>query len=271
MTFFWQEFFHLSTLAIIWVTGLMLLLWLIHLPLKNAAIVDAGWAAGIGLCAGLYWWYGPGYSGRRLLIALMVVIWSGRLALHLLFNRILFHPEEGRYVELRRKWGSGIEWKFLIFYMAQGITCVLLSLPVLLACLDDTFGLRPVEQFAALLWVFAKSGETIADIQLNRFKQNPANKGQVCRDGLWSWSRHPNYFFEWLIWVSYALFAIACPFGWMGILSPVLILHFVLNVTGIPPTEEQALRSRGEAYAKYQREVSAFFPLPPKSTPEPEL
>jgi steroid 5-alpha reductase family enzyme len=264
MNFFWSEFLNLSTLAMSCVAGLMLLLWLLHFPLRNAAIVDAGWAAGIGLCAGIYCWYGPGYTPRRWLIALMVVFWAIRLASHLLFNRILGHPEEGRYVELRRQWGSGIAWKFLLFYLAQGVTCVVLSLPFLIACLNDNPNLQPLEKFAALLWVIAKSGETLADLQLDRFKKDPNHRGKVCRDGLWAWSRHPNYFFEWLIWVSYAVYALASPWGWIGLLSPALILHFVLNVTGIPPTEEQALRSRGEAYARYQKEVSAFFPLPPK-------
>ena len=101
-------------------------------------------------------------------------------------------------------------------------------------------------------------------IDLPNFKADPANKGAVCRVGLWGWSRHPNYFFEWLIWVSFAVFALGSPWGWVGICCPILMLYFLLRVTGIPATEAHAVRSRGEAYRQYQREVSAFVPRAPK-------
>ena len=103
-----------------------------------------------------------------------------------------------------------------------------------------------------------------ADAQLHRFKQDPANKGKTCQVGLWHYSRHPNFFFEWLIWVSYALYAMGSPSGAWGWLSPALMLYFVTKVTGIPATEAQALRSRGDEYRKYQQTTSAFFPWPPK-------
>jgi steroid 5-alpha reductase family enzyme len=265
MTPFWQEFLDLSTMALLIVCAWMTLLWLIHLPLKNAAIVDMGWAFGIGMAAAYYAWNGSGAFPRKWLIVLMVGFWALRLGGHLLFNRIAGQPEEGRYQELRRKWGSNIAMKFLLFYQVQAVSCVVLALPILLACMDSWPDLRWNEKAAAVLWVAAMSGEAIADAQLNRFRGKAENHGKVCREGLWAWSRHPNYFFEWLIWVSYALFAIQSPWGFLGLLAPGLILHFVLNVTGIPPTEEQAVRSKGEAYKKYQREVSAFVPLPPRT------
>jgi len=106
-------------------------------------------------------------------------------------------------------------------------------------------------------------GEGIADAQLRRFKADPANRGLVCRVGLWGWSRHPNYFFDWLIWCAFVLLALGSPWGWVTVVSPALMLYFLLRVTGIPATEAHALRSRGAAYVQYQREVSAFVPLPP--------
>jgi steroid 5-alpha reductase family enzyme len=264
MTPYWQQFLDLSTMALLLVCAWMLLLWLLHLPLRNASIVDAGWTFGIGGVGIYYAWSGPGAFPRKFLLALMVGFWAARLGLHLLFNRIVGHPEEGRYQELRRKWGGNPALKFLLFFQMQAVSCVVLAVPLLLACMDDWPELRWTEKAAALLWVLAMSGEAIADMQLNRFKGNQENRGKVCREGLWAWSRHPNYFFEWLIWLSYALYAVQSPWGWLGFLAPALMLHFVLNVTGIPPTEEQAVRSKGEAYRAYQREVSAFVPLPPK-------
>ena len=112
-------------------------------------------------------------------------------------------------------------------------------------------------------------GESIADQQLQRWKRDPANRGRTCRRGLWAWSRHPNYFFEWMIWCGFACLALAASGGWLGWIAPALLLFSILKVTGIPPTEAQAVRSRGEDYRRYQREVSAFFPLPPRGADSP--
>ena len=114
------------------------------------------------------------------------------------------------------------------------------------------------------LWFVAVAGEALADAQLAAFKRNPANRGGVCAVGLWRYSRHPNYFFECLIWVSYALFAFGSPGGWLALIGPAAILYLLLRVTGIPLTEEQSLRSRGEAYRRYQETTSAFLPWFPK-------
>ena len=114
------------------------------------------------------------------------------------------------------------------------------------------------------------AGEAAADAQLNKFKSDPSNKGRTCQVGLWRYSRHPNYFFEWLIWVAFALFALASPGGCWGLLSPALILYFVLRVTGIPATEAQAIRTRGEEYRRYQQTTSAFVPWFPKKIPHAE-
>ena len=122
----------------------------------------------------------------------------------------------------------------------------------------------PADQAALALFVLSLLGETLADAQLAAFKRNPANKGKVCDRGLWSVSRHPNYFFVWLTWVSFALFALPATWGWLGLIAPAAILYLLLFVTGIPLTEEQSIRSRGDAYRAYQRRVSAFVPWFPK-------
>jgi steroid 5-alpha reductase family enzyme len=252
----------LHTLAIgaLSVCGLMLLLWLIHLPLRNAAIVDAGWAGGLALLGVIYSSIGGGYPVRAVLIATMASLWGFRLAIFLLFTRVIGHPEEGRYVQLRRDWGGNMALKFLVFFQFQALLCMLLSVPFLLAALNPQPRLSVVEYAATALWLIAWIGELVADSQLHGFKSNPANRGTTCRAGLWKYSRHPNYFFEWLIWVAFALFAMGSPYGYLALFAPALMLFFLFRLTGIPATEAQALRSKGEDYRQYQRTTSVFVP-----------
>jgi steroid 5-alpha reductase family enzyme len=250
------------------VAALMLLLWLIHLRTGNAAIVDAGWAGGLALLGVLYAALGGGYWLRSALIGAMSAIWGLRLAIYLLATRIIGHPEEGRYQEMRRQWKTNIPLKFLLFYEFQALLCVVLALPFLIASRNPDVGISVMEWTAVALWVVAMVGEDTADAQLSKFKSDPSNKGRTCQAGLWRYSRHPNYFFEFLIWVAFALFALNSPGGFWGLLSPALILYFVLRVTGIPATEAQAIRTRGEEYRRYQRTTSAFVPWFPKTIPQ---
>ncbi len=242
------------------VAVLMFILWLLHFPLRNAAIVDVGWAMGLALLAMLYAVHGVGYWRRTVFLASMVLLWGLRLGFHLLFTRVNGQPEEGRYVELRRKWGSHIGLKFLLFFEAQALLCGVLSLPFVLAMHDPSTGPPEFENWGLGIWVVAFLGEMIADLQLKRFKLNPQNKVRVCNIGLWRYSRHPNYFFEFFIWVSFAIVALPAQYGYLGLISPALILYLLFRVKGIPAAEEQAIRSKGEAYRKYQRSTSAFIP-----------
>jgi len=242
------------------VAALMLLLWLVHLRTGNAAIVDAGWAGGLAMLGILYSVLGGGYWLRSAIIATMCGIWGFRLAIYLLSTRIIGHPEEGRYQELRRQWKTNLPLKFLAFFQFQALLCVVLSVPFLMAVRNPDPGISMLEWAAVALWTVAMAGEAAADWQLSHFKSDPSNKGRICQAGLWRYSRHPNYFFEWLIWIAFALFAFGSPGGYWGTLSPALILYFLLRITGIPATEAQAVRTRGEEYRRYQRTTSAFVP-----------
>jgi steroid 5-alpha reductase family enzyme len=246
------------------VCGLMLLLWVIHLPLRNAAIVDAGWAGGLALLAVIDATLGGGYPVRAVAIASMAALWGLRLGLYLLFTRVIGQPEEGRYVQLRREWGGNISFKFLLFFEFQAVLCVVLSLPFLLGTINRRPALSIVEYVAMALWLVAWIGESTADFQLMHFKSNSVNQGRICQAGLWKYSRHPNYFFESLIWVAFALFAMGSPYGYLALIAPILIFYFLFRVTGIPATEAQALRSKGESYREYQRTTSAFVPWFPR-------
>lgn len=253
-----------DTLAVV---TLMLVLWVIHLLIDNAAIVDAGWAGGLVLVAGID--AAASRTAPALLLATMVSVWGLRLALYLLLTRVIGHPEEGRYRELRSQWKTNIPLKFLAFFEFQALLCVLISGPVLLTAVDPASTVTNVQRAAAALWLISLTGEITADAQLAGFKSRPQNRGRVCDAGLWKYSRHPNYFFESLIWIAYALFAINSPWGWLGLLSPALILYFLLRVTGIPATEAQALRSKGDTYRHYQETTSMFIPWFPRKHAEP--
>ena len=243
---------------------LMLVLWAIHFPLHNAAIVDAGWAGGLAILALIYGFAADGWPARRILIAAMGALWGFRLCIYLLRARVIGQPEEGRYVEIRRKWKTNIGAKFLAFFEFQAILCLVLSAPYYLAATDPAEGFSWIEIAGAVVWAIGIGGESIADRQLAAFKKKPTSRGKTCRDGLWRYSRHPNYFFEWLIWVGFALVGLPAHYGWIGFLSPALILYFLLRVTGIPATEEQALRTKGDDYRDYQRTTSVFVPWFPK-------
>jgi steroid 5-alpha reductase family enzyme len=244
--------------------GLMALFALVYLlarRLDNYGVVDIAWSYALGAAAVAYALLGPGWPVRRALIAALAAIWSLRLGTHLLVRVSRHHPEEdSRYVQLRRDWAGSFALKMAGFFQLQALSVAALALPFLLACLNPAPALHPLELAGAALWLVALTGEALADAQLAAFRRSPANRGKVCAVGLWRYSRHPNYFFEWLIWVAYFVFACASPWGWAGIFSPACILWFLLAVTGIPMAEKQSLRSKGEAYRRYQRSTSAFVP-----------
>jgi steroid 5-alpha reductase family enzyme len=242
------------------VAAMMFALWLIHLLIRNAAIVDVGWATALATLAIFYAVEGPGYSARKWAIAAMAGFWGLRLAVYLFFSRVVGKPEEGRYIQLRKEWKTHLPLRFLFFFEFQALLTVLLSLPFLLASLNTAAPLRTLEKIGAAIWLVSICGEAVADYQLNRFRKNPANGGKTYRGGLWAYSRHPNYFFEWMIWVGYAVFAVGSPWGWLGLISPALMLYFLLSSTGIAATEAQALRTRGPEYRAYQRTTSTFIP-----------
>jgi steroid 5-alpha reductase family enzyme len=255
---------HLALVGGVIVLALMFLLWLIALRIDNFALVDVGWASGIAILALTYAELGNGNLPRVLLIAGLACVWGARLGGYLLFARVIGQPEEGRYVQLRKDWKTHIPAKFLAFFEFQALLCVLLSGPFLFPAMNAAPALSWIEYCGCVIALIGIIGETVADAQVDAFKKNPANRGRTCRAGLWKVSRHPNYFFEWIVWMGFAVFALASPHGYIAFLSPALILYFLLRVTGIPATEAQAIRSKGDDYREYQRTTSAFIPWFPK-------
>ncbi len=246
----------LAVLAVV-----MALVWLAAARLQNAGIVDVAWSYNFSLVAVLYAAHLPGFPTRRLLVVVMAVLWSARLGTYLYRRVMSHHPvEDGRYQDLRRRWAPHADRRFFWFFQVQGALNVVLSLPFLIAARNPEPRIHPAEWTGVALWAMALAGESLADRQLDRFCRDPANRGRTCRVGLWRYSRHPNYFFEWLVWVAFFVFAFPSPGGPATVYCPLLMLFFLFRVTGIPATEAQALRTRGEEYREYQRTTSAFVP-----------
>jgi steroid 5-alpha reductase family enzyme len=244
------------------VAALMAAIWLWHLRLRNVGVVDVGWAASVTLLACLYAFLGSGLALRRIVIATMVAVWGTRLCLYLLRDRVRGRPEDPRYADLRARDSWAAAGSFFPFFQAQAVLAVILSLPALLAAFNPAPQLSALERSAVVLWAVALAGEAIADRQLEVFKATTTARGKTFQGGLWRYSRHPNYFFEWLVWVAYATFALASPWGPLALVCPAIMLYLLFRVTGIPATEAQALRSRGDDYRRYQQTTSAFVPWP---------
>ncbi len=238
--------------------------WWLQRRLQDAGWVDVVWTFSLGL-AGVVAVLATGQGARAWLVAALVAAWALRLGLYIL-GRTRGGPEDSRYNHFRREWGAAFQQRMFGFLMIQAAAAALLLLPMVLAAASP----RPLgwpDALAVLVLAVAVLGEGAADAQLGRFRANPANHGKVCDAGLWAWSRHPNYFFEWLHWLAYPLFALGADYGWLALLGPGFMYWLLVHVSGIPPLEAQMLRSRGDAYRAYQRRVSAFIPLPPENTP----
>lgn len=252
----------ISTVISAWLIVFLLfsLLWCVQWIRKEADIVDAGWAYGIGIVALYYASVVDGFPPRKWLVGTLAALWAFRLGSYLLLNRVLRSGEDGRYKSLRDKWGANAQRNFFIFFQAQGLLVVILTLPFLAIMSNPVPMFTLGEVVGAMIWTFAVGGEAVADAQLAAFRARPENRGRTCQEGLWRFSRHPNYFFEWLHWISYIFFAYGTGYGWLAVMSAALIFYLILFVTGIPPTEARALESRGEQYREYQRTTSAFLP-----------
>lgn len=254
----------LDVLALIWALAAVMMLagWVWQQRRRNAGIVDVLWASGLAASAVLCAALGNGAPGPRLLLALAGGIWGTRLAWHL-WHRVCREPEDGRYAYLRGLWSD--HWaRWLALFQLQAVLVALFSVPYVIVASNPST--RPGWlASASLIWLGAIAGESWADQQLARFRADPANRGRTCREGLWRYSRHPNYFFEALQWLSYPLLAVGAP-GWeLAWLGPVAMFLFLRFLSGIPFTEAQALRTRGEDYRDYQRRTSMLIPWPPRS------
>ncbi|KAB2644133.1 MAG: DUF1295 domain-containing protein [Verrucomicrobia bacterium] len=256
---------------IIIATGALIILfslaWLWARFCHNYSLVDAFWAGGLAI-TGLFFLYSTGsWNFKKGAIAFLFACWSLRLTCHLTYRIAKAHPEEDRrYIALRNAWKKKEALYSFLFFQAQALSVVFLTLPFFFIGMNYNPHWDLAAISGSLLLIIGILGEALADHQLASFKKNPRTSSEVCQKGLWHYSRHPNYFFEMVIWLSFYMIACGSPFGWITFYAPITIIFLLLKVTGIPPAEASSLRSKGEAYARYQNITSILIPWFPKKS-----
>ncbi len=241
---------------------LMIFVWLISLYTKNAGVVDVFWGMGIIVFTWNMAISVDGFLTRKLFLLYIVSLWGTRLSWHILIRLRREKEEDARYQLMRQTWKANPAFNFFLFFQFQAILQAILAFPFYFVLKNTDPNFDILEWLGLAVWLLGVCGETVSDAQLKQFKSNPNNKGRVCDVGLWYYSRHPNYFFEWVIWVGFFIFMLGSPYGFIGIISPLLMLFLLLKVSGVPLAEEQSLKSRGDLYRAYQKSTSVFIPLP---------
>ncbi len=241
-------------------------LWALQLRVRNVSIADVGWCAGLISVVLWYATQATGETERKVLVAVLALLYAGRLGLYVLFNRVIGKKEDARYRRLREQWGASEGVRMFGYFHLQALAVAAFSLPFLVLIQNPRPPFVLIELIGLLIWIVAVFGEAMADWQLAQFRSRAWNRDRVCRDGLWRYSRHPNYFFEWLHWWAYVVMGVSTSDWLLTWIGPVVMGWALLRVTGIPWAERQALVSRGEDYREYQRTTNAFFPWFPRGS-----
>jgi steroid 5-alpha reductase family enzyme len=257
----------LTTLLIC--VALFSLIWLIHVRMADASIVDYVWSPGFAVIALATALMAGAWGGHQILVIALVCLWAARLASHLIARHQRAGSEDPRYAAMRVDAGPNWWWQnlFIVFWL-QAVLQWLIASPIHAALLFD----RPdpaMPLFAAgvALFIFGFFIEAIADAQLARFKADPANAGGLMTTGLWSWSRHPNYFGEVVLWWGLGLAGFALSGQWWAFAGPALLMVLILKVSGVSMLDQRMASRPG--FAAYAARTSAFVPMPPRS-PQPK-
>jgi steroid 5-alpha reductase family enzyme len=257
----WLDAYSLAGLAIL---ALMMVLWLASLGLRDASIVDIFWGAGFVACAWLYFALTPqGFAERKWLVCLLVTVWGLRLSLHIL-RRNRGKGEDYRYRAWRQ--GAGRRWWWVSLFkvfLLQGALLWVISIPLLVAQANPAPDhLKWLDAAGLLTWSAGFAFEALGDWQLQRFKADPANQGKVLQQGVWRYTRHPNYFGDACVWWGYYLLAAAAG-GWWTVYSPLLMTVLLLRVSGVRLLERSLAQSK-PGYREYMQTTSAFIPRRPR-------
>ena len=248
----------------------MAVAWVAQQRTGNSGWVDTAWTFGlaaVGIAAAM----SPLASGpseqRQMLVAVFLAAWAARLGGHIAV-RTMHITDDPRYAALIRGWGADGRRQMFWLLQKQALVSIPLATSVFLAAHNPSLAWRLQDWLAVVVMLVSLSGEAMADWQLRRFARDGNGRAKVCDVGLWRYSRHPNYFFEWLGWTAYPLLAIdfsgGYAFGYLALAGPVCIYWLLVHVSGIPPLEEHMLASRGDAYRAYQGRTNAFFPGAPR-------
>jgi len=240
----------------------MTMLFVLAMYLKDNSIVDIAYGlAFVLICWAAFLGYGGGHP-RQLLVLALVSLWGVRLAVHILLRKV-GEGEDFRYRQWREEWGGTFVWRsFLQIFMLQGAVIFVVALPILLVIKNPGTSLGLIDVLGSLLWLFGFIFEAVGDWQLLQFKKNPENHGHIIQSGLWSLTRHPNYFGEATLWWGLFLIALQVPYGALAIISPVLIDFLLLKVSGLPMLEAKYLGNT--EFEAYKQRTNTFFPWFPK-------
>ncbi len=243
---------------------LMVTVWLVSLRLRNASIVDIVWGSTFVLVAWTALLLGDGTDSRRVLLTVLTTVWGLRLSIYLAWRNGIRH-EDFRYAAMRRRDPEGFPRRSLVtVFLLQGLLAWIVSLPIQLAASgDDPDRLGVLAVAGIVVWIIGFAFESIGDLQLARFKADPANAGKVMDRGLWRYTRHPNYFGDFCVWWGIFLVAAEIPLARVGIVGPIVMSVLLTRVSG-KPLLEKSLMKRREGYAEYVARTSGFFPRPPK-------
>ena len=242
--------------------------WAVQRAVSNSGWIDVFWtfgtgAAGVAAALGLA---GPAPSARQVLVAVLVGVWALRLGTYIVLRVAGSPHEDARYAKFKQDWGKAYQSRIYWLILPQALITTIMMVSVQVAANRPPAALDVRDGLAAVVLLIAIGGESLADAQLARFKKTNTKRGALCDVGLWSWSRHPNYFFEWFGWLAYPVMALnlADPASYLTLVAPVMMFIVLRFITGVPPLEATMLASRGEAFVAYQARTSAFIPLPPK-------
>lgn len=245
--------------------------WAIQRHTGRSGWIDTIWSFAVGIGGIAAALFADGDFGRRMVVLVVIAAWSLRLGSHI-GARTHGDDEDPRYAELVAKWGKRAPLRLFMFLQIQALAAFILVLAVYLAATNSAPFPGGLDVIALLIAVIALAGEALSDLQLFRFRKTPQAKTEVCETGFWRYSRHPNYFFEWLFWCCWLFFALSgSAWALLALLAPMQMYWLLVHVSGIPPLEAHMLRSRGEKFRALQRRVNAFFPGPRKldhNTPE---
>jgi steroid 5-alpha reductase family enzyme len=241
----------------------MIAMWLLSLVLKNASIVDIGWGIGFVIVAWTVRAQVDGNADRQRLLVAMTTLWGARLAVYL-YARNHGKGEDYRYKAMRRRWGPRFPLISLgTVFAVQGVLMWIVSLPVQLGQVKLEPKLGALAWVGIAVWGIGFFFEVIGDAQLARFKQDPANAGKVMDQGLWRYTRHPNYFGDACAWWGIALVAAETTVGRWGLIGPVVMTILLRRVSGVTLLEKSLIKRR-QGYEVYVARTSPFIPRPPK-------
>lgn len=243
---------------------MMFVVWLISLPLRDVSIIDLMWGSGFVVVTWCSLFLTQAFHLWAWILVGCVTLWGVRLSGYLVW-RNLGKPEDFRYRQMRKKNGRWFPLlSLLIVFWLQGAIMWIVSLPVQTAMLvSESDGMNLIAGVGVLIWLIGLMFESIGDFQLAKFKSNPVNEGKVLDSGLWRYTRHPNYFGDFLIWWGLYFIAFGDGCYWWTIIGPVMMSIFLMHVSGVTLLEK-SLKDRKPEYANYIARTSAFFPAPPR-------